>query len=257
MAEFHITASTIRNGVTVDEIEFDVAGHGTAEGYLVHDGRAGEVRPVAVAVHGENGDRSSLLPDLKALAAKGVMGVAIDSPAARAAISDRDHLAAFDALALTGAAAVHAITARSDAADGHLAILGRGIGGEVAGHLAARTAACRVVIAAGSLLDRAAFLRESSHGIAAGFRLRVDDDAAEAQIAGLAPKSLVASMQAGSDSLWQLQVADDDGRFDDEAERQLSFDIPSAVRITHHDSWADLGRGAASQERVELIRRLA
>ena len=79
MAEFHITASTIRNGVTVDEIEFDVAGHGTAEGYLVHDGRAGEVRPVAVAVHGENGDRSSLLPDLKALAAKGVMGVAIDS----------------------------------------------------------------------------------------------------------------------------------------------------------------------------------
>ena len=143
----------------------------------MHDGRAGEVRPVAVAVHGENGDRSSLLPDLKSLAAKGVTGVAIDSPAARAAISDRDHLAAFDALALTGAAAVHAITARSDAADGHLAILGRGIGGEVAGHLAARTAACRVVIAAGSLLDRAAFLRESSHGIAAGFRLRVDDDA--------------------------------------------------------------------------------
>ena len=63
-------------------------------------------------------------------------------------------------------------------------------------------------------------------------------------------------MRAGTDALWQLQIADDDGRFDDEADRQLAFDIPSAVRITHHDTWADLGRAAARQERVDLIRRL-
>ena len=255
MPELQITATTIRNGITVDEIEFEVAG-GTAEGYLVHDGRAGDVRPVAVAIHGENGDRSSLLPDLKALAGKGVLGLAIDSPEARAAIADRDHLAAFDALAVRGAAAIHAVTARDDAADGHLALLGRGLGGEVAGHLAARTAACRVVVAAGSLLDRAAFLRESPHGIAAGFRLRVDPEAADRQLEGLAPKSLLASMRAGTDALWQLQVADDDDRFDDEANRQLAFEIPSAVHIAHHATWSDLGRGAARQERVDLIRRL-
>lgn len=256
MAELEITATTIRNGITVDEVHFDIAGYGTAEAYLVHDGRHGEIRPVAVAVHGETGDRSSLLPDLKALAAKGVMGLAIDSQMARDAIADRDHLAAFDALAVTGAAAIHAVTSRDDAADGHLALLGRGLGGEVAAHLAARTAACRVVIAAGSLLNRAAFLGDSAHGIAAGFRLHVDDEAAAAQVEGLAPKSLIASMTAGTDALWQLQIADDDGRFDDEADRQLAFDIPSAVRITHHDTWADLGRAAARQERVDLIRRL-
>ena len=256
MAELNITATTIRNGITVDEVEFEVAGHGTAEGYLVHDGRAGDVRPVAVAVHGENGDRTSLLPDLKALAAKGVMGLAIDSPAARDAITRRDHLQAFDALALTTAAGIHAVTSRDDAADGHLAILGRGLGGEVAGHVAVRTAACRVVVAAGSLLDRAAFLRDSPHGIAAGFRLRVDAGDAAAQIEGLSSKSLAAALRAGSDAMWQLQIAADDDRVDDDAVRELTFEIPSAVRVTQHETWADLGRGAARQERVELIRRL-
>ncbi len=256
MAELNITASTLRNGIAVDEVAFEVVGHGTAQGYLVHDGRAGDVRPVVVAVHEENGDRSSLLPDLKALAAKGVMGIAIDCPEAREAIGARDHLRAFDALAVTTAAAIHAITGRADAADGHLALLGRGMGGEVAGHLGSRTPGCRVVVAAGSLLDRAAFLRDSPHGIAAGFRLRVDPDQADAQIDGLASKSLAAALRVGADATWQLQVADDDARVDSETERELAFGIPNAVRITRHNTSADLGRGAARQERVELIRRL-
>lgn len=254
MQLFEVTATTIRDGVTVDDVEFEVPGQAPAHGYLVR-GTTGEADRSAIAMHGEHGDRASLLPDLIALAANGFTALSIDSPATRAAIRDRDLLTAFTSELAIARAGLGALNADPLVHPDRFAAFGRGIGAEVAGHLAATSAGCRVVVAAGALPHRSTFLRTSDHPLAAGFRLRMTPEQLAAQADGLAPFDLVDQM-GGTDVTWMLQVADADDRLSAEDLRELAISIPGGIHVSHVDEWADLGRPAARRERVEFITRL-
>lgn len=254
MRLFEVTATTVRNGVTVEDVEFHVPGHSPAHGYLVR-GAMGEADRSAIALHGEHGDRASLLPDLIGLAANGITSLSVDSPITRAAFRDRDLLTAYTAELAVAQAGLATLNDDPLVHADRFAVLGRGLGAEVAAHLAATSAGCRVVVAAGALPHRCAFMRDSDHPLAAGLRLRLSDEELASQLAGLAPFDVVDQMTDG-EVTWMLQVADADDRLSVEDFRELAISIPGGIHVSHVDEWADLGRPSARRERVDFITRL-
>lgn len=255
MSDFELIASTTRGGVAVDEIQFEVAGGQPATGYLLGRGNTG-AQPTVLALHNERGDKATLLPDLEHLAARGFLCLSIDSPITRRASAARDPLAAFDSQFSIGLAALNLLQPESDVHQHRAAVLGRGIGGEVAAVIAAQTGRVQIVVAIAALPDRSDFVRRSPHPLAAGLRQFHDDEAVSAQVEGLRPKRLVAQLEAAPNTNWFLQVADDDDRFSDEDHATMSLAIPRAVRVNHVAHTRDLSSRQARRTRIDFISKL-
>ena len=255
MPDFALIASTLRGGVAIDEIEFDVEGFPPATGYLLGD-RNGEPQPLAIALHHERGDKATLLPDLEHLAGRGFVCLGIDSPMTRRATAARDPLTAFNSQFSIALQALNIMQEREHVIAGRTALVGRGIGGEVAALLAAHTGRAQVVVAANALPDRSTFVQDSTHPLAAGMRLFHDADEVAQQVTELRSRRLLDQLDRASNTHWLLQVADDDDRFSEQDRTALALSIPRTVRVDHvavgHDLWALQARRA----RVDFISKL-
>jgi len=252
---FDVISTTTRGGIDVEEIAIAGGGGAVGTGYLL--GRSNdEQQPIVVALHHERGDKATLLPDLEHLAARGFLCLSVDSPVTRRASSARDWLEAFDSELELAVAALDLLQHDPDAQRSHTALLGRGIGGEVAAAVAATTGRAQVVVAIAPLPDRSEFVRSSPHPLAAGLRQFHDEDRVTAQVAGLKPLRLVDQLDAGTDTNWLVQVADDDDRLSDQDHATLSLAIPRVVRVHHVTSAADLGARQARRTRIDFITRL-
>ncbi len=255
MAAFDLISSTTRAGVSVDEVDLTAAGSPSATGYLLGRSNDGP-QPLVVALHDERGDKATLLPDLETLAARGFLCLSIDSPVTRRASASRDPLAAFTSQFEVAVAALQLLQADPTVQPDRVALIGRGIGGEVAASVAAHTGQVRVVVAIAPLPDRSEFVRQSTHPLAAGLRQFHDGDAAAGQVTGLRPRRLVAQLEAAAGTHWLLQVADDDDRFSDKDHATMSLGIPRTVRVNHVAHTHDLGTRQARRTRVDFISQL-
>jgi len=253
--DFELIASTLRGGLAIDEIRFEVEGAAPASGYLL--GRRNEgPQPVVLAVHHERGDKATLLPDLENLAGRGFLCLSIDSPVTRRASAARDPLAAFTSQFAIARAGLSILQEIDDAIAQRTSLLGRGIGGEVAAHLAAHTGRAQVVVAVDALPDRSAFVEHSSHALAAGMRLFHDAAEVAHQVDELRPRRLLGQLEQAPGTHWLLQVATDDDRFSEQDRSAMALSIPRTVRVEHialgHDLWTVKARRA----RVEFISKL-
>lgn len=255
MTDFDVISSTTRGGIDIDEIGLSIGDTQAGTGYLL--GRSGEeFQPIVVALHDERGDKATLLPDLEHLVTRGFLCLSIDSAVTRRACAARDPLAGFTSQLELAQVALDRLQHDPDVHPQHTALLGRGIGGEVAAALAAETGRAQVVVAIAPLPDRSEFVRVSTHPLAAGLRQFHDADAIEAQVTGLRPRSLVRQLEAATATNWLLQVADDDDRFSDQDRATLSLSIPRTVRVAHVAGTRDLAGRQARRVRVDFISRL-
>lgn len=255
MAEFERISSTVRGGVTVDEVEIQVPDAPPTTGYLVGQ-RHDQPQPLVVALHDERGDKATLLPDLEHLAARGFLCLSVDSPITRRASAERDPLSAFDSLrAITNATLVTALS-DPNVQSNRVALLGRGMGGEVAASVARLLDEVRVVVAMASLPDRSEFMRASAHPLAAGLRQFNDDDEVERQVRELHERRLVGQLEAAADTHWLLQVPEDDDRFSDADHATMSLSIPRTVRVDYVAHTRDLSSVKARRNRVDFISNL-
>ena len=255
MADFELIASTTRSGIAVDQIEFDVAGAPPASGYLLGRRSDGD-QPLVIGLHDARGDKATLLPDLEHLAARGFLCLSVDSPVTRRASAARDPLAAFSSQFGIAIAALNLLQDDPGAQQHRSAFLGRGLGGEVAASVAARTGRVQVVAAVSALPDRSSFVDRSSHPLAAGLRLFHDDESIAEQVEGLRPNRLVSQLEVATNTHWLLQVADDDDRLSDEDHALLSLSIPRTVRVEHIAHARDLWAPQARRSRIDCISRM-
>ena len=255
MADFELIASTTRSGIAVDEVSFNVADTPGAIGYLLGRRNDGP-QPVVIGLHDDRGDKASLLHDLEHLAARGFLCLSIDSPVTRRASAARDPLTAFDSQFSIALTALKLLRNDPDVEPHHAALLGRGLGGEVAAHIAAHTGDIQVVVATAALPDRSSFIAHSSHPLAAGLRLFLDDASIAAQVDGLHPKRLIHQLETARDTHWLLQVPDDDDRISDQDHANLSLTIPRTVRVEHIAHARDLSGRQARRTRLDFISRM-
>ncbi len=255
MADFDLISSTTRGGIAVDQVEFAVDDASSATGYLLGRDNDGP-QPIVVALHDERGDKATLLPDLEYLAARGFLCLSIDSPVTRRACAARDPLAAFTNQLEIGGAALRLLQADAGSHPERVALIGRGIGGEVAATLAAEATKVRVVVAVAPLPDRSAFVAASAHPLAAGLRQFHDGDMVGETVAGLRPHRLVDQLHAAVGTHWLLQVADDDNRYSDEDHATLSLAIPRTVRVDRVAHSHALSSRQARRTRVDFISNL-
>lgn len=255
MPDFDLIASLMRGGIAIDEIEFEVQSAPPATGYLLGR-RTDGPQPIVIALHHERGDKATLLPDLEHLIGRGFLCLSVDSPITRRASAARDPLAAFTSQFAIALAALNVMQDADNVVADRTALLGRGIGGEVAAHLAAHTQRAQVVVAADALPDRSAFVQHSAHPLAADMRLFHDRDEVTQQVAELLPRRLLDQLEHATDVHWLLQVAEDDDRFSDEDRAAMSLSIPRTVRVEHiahgHDLWSQQAR----RSRVQFITKL-
>lgn len=252
MAAFDLISSTTRGGISVDAVELIASGAQSATGYLL--GRHNEgPQPIVIALHDERGDKATLLPDLEHLATRGFLCLSIDSPVTRRAAASRDPLTAFTSQFDIAVTALQQLQADPQVHPHRVALIGRGIGGEVAASLATHTGEVRVVVAIAPLPDRSEFVRQSTHPLAAGLRQFHDEDRIADQVAGLQRRRLVAQLEAAADTNWLLQVADDDDRYSDEDHATMSLAIPRTVRVSHFAHTHDLNSRQARRKRVDFV----
>lgn len=252
MNHFDVIASTVRDGVTIDAIEFAIDGAPPATAYLLGNAR-GVVQPLAVAFHDERGDKATMLDDLKILASRGFLCLSIDSPGTRLGVIDRDPLAAFRTMLAIGTTAVALLQDQPDVREDSVALIGRGMGGEVAARVAALGEGIRVVVAIGALPRRSEFVAESGHALAVGLRHFHDPETTAHFVSQLSPHDLVGQLDASPDTSWLLQLADDDDRLSGEDRKALTLSIPRAVRVAAHPSMAALRDPRARRERLDFV----
>lgn len=255
MADFELIASTTRNGTTVDEVAFGTADALDATGYLLGRNNDGP-QPVVIALHDARGDKASMLPDLEHLAALGFLCLSIDSPVTRRASAARDPLTAFESQFSIALTALNLLQGDPDVHQHRAALVGRGLGGEVAAHLAAHTGRIQAAVAIASLPDRGSFVESSAHPLAAGLRLFLDDESIAGQVNGLHPKRLIHQLEIARDTHWLLQIADDDDRISDQDHATLSLTIPRTVRVEHVAHARDLSARQARRTRVDFLSRM-
>ena len=252
MGDFDVIATTVRRGLAVDLVEFAVEDAPPATAYRLGDA-PGRPQPVVVAFHDERGDKATLLPELEILASRGFVCLGLDSPITRRAMADRDHLQAFEALLAIGRAATRHIQAEAKILEGSVAVIGRGIGGEVAARVAALSDGIRVAAAIGPLPRRSEFVAASAHPLAVGFRHFHDAATTDRIAAGLSTHDLLPALNAAPETSWLVQIADDDDRIDDTSRQALVLSTPRVIRISPYRTTEDLRTGRARRERLDFI----
>jgi pimeloyl-ACP methyl ester carboxylesterase len=171
-------------------------------------------------------------------------------------MSERDPLGAFNAHFRIALAGLNLLQGDPDTLDHQVAIVGRGIGGEVAAAVATHTGRCQVVVAVASLPDRSRFIEHSPHPLAAGLRQFHSAENLRRQIDGLAPRALIRQLDVGQSTQWLLQIAGDDDRLSDTDRQVLTMSIPRTVRVRTHQTMRDLAGNEARRERLDFVTNL-
>ena len=255
MNHFDVIASTMRDGVAVDTIEFAIEGAPPATAYLLGDD-PGRLQPVVIGLHDERGDKATLLSELGILAKKGFLCLTVDSPGTRLGVADRDPLDAFESMLAIGVEGLRLLQSQPEVLEGSVALIGRGIGGEVAGRMAAVNQRVRVVVSVGALPKRSEFVAMSNHALAGGIRHFRGEAETARMVDGLAQHDLVAQLAATPDTSWLMQLADDDDRLSDNDRTTLALSIPRTVRVAWHHSVDELRQTQARRERLDFITHL-
>ena len=112
------------------------------------------------------------------------------------------------------------------------------------------------MVAIGAHPDRARFIGDGAHPLAAGLHLHRGESDALRQSAGFAQHRFLDQIETARGALWLLQTADDDDRLDAKDRDSLSMSIPHAVRVDRVGFSSDLRSTAAMRSRVEFITRL-
>lgn len=255
MAPFDVIASTVRAGLSVDEVAFDVPNAAPATAYLL--GRQPHrTQSVVIALHDERGDKSTLLPELEILASRGFLCLAIDSPASRLSFTDRNPGAAFAHQYASASAAIDLLSADVRSSHRRVAVLGRSLGGEVAGALAQTHDHVNVVVAIDPMLNRCQFVTESDHPIAAGIRQFHTPAALATIIDQLNDSQLQTLFEKVDSTHWLVQLSADDDRLDDHDWSYLATDAPPTVRVDRHETRRKLISERARRTRVDFINQL-
>lgn len=253
---FDLIATTVRSGRAVDEVEFEVPGSAPATAYIVGDASR-RPRGAVLAMHGVNGTKADLLPDLARLSDHGMLGVAIDCPAARRLHADRTPAAALQAQLMSAQRAFAIVNTREDVLEHRIGLIGHDIGGETAVRLAATVDHIRAAIASRPLPKRSAFVASSEHALAAGVRRSLAGEADLSRLTtDLEAFDVVAQLNASPGTHWLIQAAEDDDRLSADDAAILATRIPRTVRVSTHQRRSDIsGRGGRS-ERVDFLAHL-
>jgi len=252
MQAYDVLTTTVRRGLTVDEIEFALPDQQPSTGYLVRQ-YPGVVRRAVLALHDERTDKAALLPELMALGALGFVAMSVDCPASRDAMRQRDALGATRTMHAAGQRALALLGDEPDVGPHRMAIVGHGLGGEIAGSLAEATSGVRTVVAVSPLLHRGRFVRDADHPLAAGARLHLGDTAVDAQADGLIAFDLGEHMHETRERHWLVQLADDDDRYTAEDRREFSFGVPASARVSDYPTRVSLHAPAGLHERVSFL----
>ena len=249
---YDVLATTVRNGLTIDEIEFVVDDQQPSTGYVVRQ-RDGLTRRGVLALHDERSDKAALLPELTALGNLGFVAMSIDCAPARDAIRRRDLLGASVALQNAGQRALDLLSEEPEVNEQQLAVVGHGLGGEIAAALAVMAPGVRAIVAVGPLLHRGAFVRASTHPLTAGMALHLGEHATSAQANGLDAFDLSHQMHETSDRQWLVQLADDDDRLSDDDRHEFTLGIPPTIRVCDYQTRSALHAPDALGERVNFV----
>ncbi len=253
-ADFDILSTTTRAGRTIDEIEFATSGGASMTGYLVSLGGS-ELRPGVLAVHDGRGNRCDLLGDLRLLADKGFVGLAVDCPEARQSARNRDPLGSSLHLRAAVEAGWHVLAAHPVIKPLSIAAIGVGLGGSAAASFAAQTDQLSLVIGISTLSSVSRFIADSDHALAAGIRLHTAPVDVTTMTQGLRSFDLSTTMSAAS-AQWLVQFAEDDDLFDCDTIASLRGELPVTARISAHPTRLELVSGSGLEERVALLTRL-
>lgn len=250
---FDLIASTVRSGRTIDEVEFEVPGAPPATAYII--GReTRRPRGAVLALHGVNGNKADLLPDLNRLSDHGLLCVAIDSPATRRLHTDRTPAGALQTQFRVAQRALAIMTAYDDVLPHQIGLIGHDAGGEVVARLAATTDHIRAAAISRPLPHRSEFIATSDHALAAGVRR---DHADLAMLtAELGDFDLVDQLNASPGTHWLIQTADDDDRLSDSDKADLGTHIPRTVRLSSHHTRGDIRGRHGRSERVDFVAHL-
>ncbi len=254
MSDTLVHNRTRRGSTFVDDIEFTVPNQPSSSGHLVIPDRPSR-RTGILALHQARGDRNSLLADLRALAEAGFVGLAIDCAVSRRAAAARNPVEAHQAMLTTARAGLGVLRSHEAVDAGHIAVVGRGTGGSVAGVLASEDQPIDLVVTVNTPPAISSHYLHSDDPAAIAMRLRLDPAAIEKLGADLAPFDLITSIAQATETQWALSTADDDPSA--LQMRQRRSNIARTVRLLTQATSAELLNGLGALDRRALITRLS
>jgi len=250
---FDPIATTVRSGRTIEEVEFAVRGAAPATAYVL--GRTTRrPRGAVLGLHGVNGTKADLLPDLARLSDQGLLCVALDSPEVRRLHIDRSPASAMHAQLRAAQQALTIMMNDDDVLPNALGLLGHDVGGEIAARLAVSADPIRAAAISRPLPRRSAFVATSDHALAAGVRQACDDLAL--LTAELGELDLVDQLNARPGTHWLVQTSADDDRLSSDDVATLTTHIPRTVRLTSYGTRGELSQPRARTERVDFLSHL-
>lgn len=256
-----LVGATIRDGHTVEEIEFDGAHGATVTGYRVAQPLRG-LRPAILLAHHASGDKATMLPEAKWYASIGYVALAIDAPHRRPA----PHTIASDNRTVAGFERNHRqqlgdlrraidVVETDETVDRYrIGFVGRNEGGMLAGALTSADERIRAAVTMAALPSQSTYLATSTLPRPSGFRARIGPDVLTKISASIAPFDLMESLAKTNTPHWLFQFGDDDERIDPDAVERLRDMAPLGSRFETYDIGADLQHSSADRHRRDFIR---
>lgn len=242
-----------RAGRVVKEVELTAEGM-CSRSYLV-DHPERRKRPALVVAHGHRDDRATHLEEVFRFVDRGFVAVSADLSSIRG-LHLADHSAAvLERSSSVVSAAIQYLASRPDVIDHGIALVGWGVGAEVATRAVVTTGQVRAAVIVDALVRRSSFIADAAHPVAAGVHRRLGRGEAIGLARSVKPFDLLDQLVGAPTTNWLVQLAGDDDRISVQDTSQLRLGLPLNASLDLFEKREDLRGYQAAKSRGAFIAR--